>query len=130
MKKILKKSIFLFICLSAFYCKNEDKKTNIVSKNDANVQFDLLAKAYCQCSEEIVNLNKKMQKLHDEEKFEEMGDLLSEIELKSQQQNTCKTNLETQYGTKIDTNSVVLSMIKNICPDLGGYIESGKKETE
>ena len=128
--------IFLFIntLLSIVCCKNNDSQqsSNAQSNGSTTIvnNYDDLAKEYCECSAEIIFLNKKMQKLNDEGKFEDMGDLLSEIESKSVKQTACQEKLELQYKTKIDTSKVILSAIKRICPDLGGFMENAKKEAE
>lgn len=134
MKNILYFILFISILISNTYCTNGDNSQgqNAQSNTSANQQnnYDDLAKEYCECSTEIVFLNKKMQKLNEEGKFEEMGDLLSEIESKSGKQTACQEKLELQYKTKIDTSKAVLSAIKRICPELGGFIENAKKEVE
>jgi hypothetical protein len=123
--------LFVSISLSVVCCVNSDPKqgqNQQVNGADNSVQnYDELAKEYCTCSEEIVSLNKKMQKLAEQEKFEEMGDLLSEIDSKSAKQLNCKEQIEQKYKTSIDTNKAVLVSFKKICPDLGNFIENAKK---
>ena len=134
MKNILYFILFISILISNTYCTNGDNShgQNAQSNTSTTQQnnYDDLAKEYCECSTEIVFLNKKMQKLNEEGKFEEMGDLLSEIESKSSKQTACQEKLELQYKTKIDTSKAVLSAIKRVCPELGGFMENAKKEVE
>jgi hypothetical protein len=131
MKNIFYFILFVSVSLSITCCVNSDPKqrqNQQVNVADNTVQnYDELAKEYCTCSEEIVLLNKKMQKLASEEKFEEMGDLLSEIDSKSTKQLACKEQIEQKYKTSIDTNKAVLISFKKICPDLGNFIENAKK---
>jgi (p)ppGpp synthase/HD superfamily hydrolase len=134
MKKILYLFIFISSLLLGVCCKNNDAQQAQNKQANANLNlannYDELAKEYCECSAEIIMLNKKMQKLNEEGKFEEMGDLLSEIESKSVKQNTCQEKLEAQFNTKIDTSKAVLLAIKRQCPDLGGFMENAKKVAE
>jgi intracellular sulfur oxidation DsrE/DsrF family protein len=131
----MKNTLYLFIFINTLFiivcCKNSDaqqsqNKQTIGNPNLVN-NYDDLAKEYCECSVEIIMLNKKMQKLSEEGKFDEMGDLLSEIESKSVQQNACQEKLEAQFNIKIDTSKAVLLAIKRLCPDLGGFMENSKK---
>lgn len=123
--------LFISISLSNFCCVNVEPKQGQNQQGQGvenHLQnYDELAKEYCICSEEIVLLNKKMQKLAEQEKFEEMGDLLSEIDSKSTKQLACKEQIEQKYKTSIDTNKAVLVSFKKICPDLGNFIENAKK---
>lgn len=134
MKNIFYFILFISILFSNTYCMNSDKSQGQNAQSNASANqvnnYDDLAKEYCECSTEIVFLNKKMQKLNEEGKFEEMGDLLSEIESKSGKQTACQEKLELQYKTKIDTSKAVLSAIKRLCPELGGFMENAKKEVE
>ncbi len=134
----MKYRLYLFFIISSslsnIYCNSDSAKqgqeqAGNVSKNiDKN--YDELAKEYCQCSEEIINLNKKMQKMNEEGHYEDMGDLLSEIESKSGKQLACKEQLEQKYSTKIDSSAAVLSALKKNCPALGNFMENAKKATE
>ncbi len=134
----MKNKLYLLIFISAslliICCKNNDVQQAQNQRANANpnltTNYDDLAKEYCECSSEIIMLNKKMQKLNEEGKFEEMGDLLSEIESKSVKQNACQEKLDAQFNTKIDTSKAVLSAIKRLCPDLGGFMENAKKVAE
>lgn len=134
MKNTLYILLFINTLFSVVCCKNNDSQQASNAQSNGNTQaannYDDLAKEYCECSIEIIMLNKKMQKLNAEEKFEEMGDLLSEIEAKSVKQTACQEKLELQYKTKIDTSKAILSAIKKVCPDLGGFMENAKKEVE
>ncbi len=133
MKRIFYFILFINSLLSIVCCINSDQKqqkNEQANGSDNNVQiYDELAKEYCACSEEIVSLNKKMQKLAEQEKFEEMGDLLSEIDSKSSKQLACKEQIEQKYKTSIDTNKAVLVSFKRLCPDLGNFIENAKKDS-
>jgi pantoate kinase len=71
-----------------------------------------------------------MQKMNEEGRYEDMGDLLSEIESKSSKQLACKEQLEQKYSTKIDSSGAVLSALKKNCPELGNFMENAKKVAE
>jgi hypothetical protein len=131
MKKTLYYFLFISISFINFYCVSDASQQQNNGGNSAQnqtAQYDALAKEYCECSTEIIALNKKMQQLNNEGKFEEMGDLLNEIDEKSPKQAACQEQLENKYRTKIDTSKAVLASIKRVCPDLGGFLENAKKD--
>ena len=86
-----------------------------------------LAKELCKCMTPLLEINKKTERLMQQNRMEEVHALFGQIERVAQESESCKQDLELKYGViEGEKEAQAQQAMWGQCPDIARMVERGK----
>ncbi len=113
-----KYKIFLLLLITGIISCQQEQSTN---------EQDEIATVRCKCMRPLADMNKKVQKLMQQGKMEEVQALFSQLESLSQEADKCTAVLEVKYGVlSEESQQKATGAMKKQCPDIVELLERNK----
>ena len=113
--------ILLLLLISLCQCSNpitEETNTEEDTSSSVSLKETAIAKNFCACAQTLIELNKKMEKLHAEGKNDEFIEMSSQLGKEFKATVTCsKESLGTQKIAEDQKNSIANALIV-ACPEI------------
>ena len=115
---MIKYKFFLLLAIISILSCQEEQSTN---------EQDEIATVRCKCMRPLADMNKKVQKLMQQGKMEEVQALFSQLESLSQEADKCTAVLEVKYGVLSEKRlQNATGAMKKLCPDIVTLLERNK----
>ena len=118
--------LLLVACFIFQGCGN-DKPVATPTITTTGIDYEGRAKDICNCSSELVQLNKKLQQLKNAGDFEKMQDLISDLTDISEKQRDCIEQLNAKYPTVTDSDEQAFKALQAVCPEMAALVQHQKE---